>query len=68
MRGIKGSNRANSLTLDVLYPEVSDVRKSLLRNYNLIMGHLRIKTLQLLGVRFSKNPIISSFNVSIIED
>ena len=30
--GYKG-NRANSLTLDVLYPEVSDLRKSLLRNY-----------------------------------
>ena len=33
--GYKG-NRANSLTLDVLYPEVSDVRKSLLRNYNVL--------------------------------
>ena len=33
--GYKG-NRANSLTLDVLYPEVSNLRKSLLRNYNVL--------------------------------
>ena len=33
--GYKG-NRANSLTLDVLYPEVSNLRKSQLRNYNIL--------------------------------
>ena len=33
--GYKG-NRENSLTLDVLYPEVSNLRKSLLRNYNVL--------------------------------
>ena len=29
-------NRANSLTLDVLYPEVSNLRKLLLQNYNVL--------------------------------
>ena len=33
--GIASRIRANSLTLDVLYPEVSNLRKLLLRNYNI---------------------------------
>ena len=42
--GYKG-NRANSLTLDVLYPEVSNLRKSLLRNYNVLSITLKVDDL-----------------------